>query len=302
MNITMRQLQVFQAVARHLSYTRAAVELHLSQPAVSMQIRQLEDNLGLALFEQLGKKIYLTSAGRELLPYCRDITRQLGKIREVCAAQRGLSEGTLALAVPGTANAFATRLLAAFCEAHPGISFNLDIANRKGLLERLEHNETDLVIMGKPPDDADLVEERFMDNPLVVIAPRGHALADRHRIPLTELLDSAFVVREAGSGTRIAMERFFDRYRVTLRARMELASNEAIKQAVMAGLGLGIVSLHTLELELAAQRLAVLDVEGFPIMRYWYVVHRQGKRLAPVAEAFRAFVIEEAPRLWTLGE
>lgn len=299
MNITMRQLQVFQAVARHLSYTRAAAALHLSQPAVSMQIRQLEDHLGVILFEQFGKRIHLTAAGQELLPYCRDITRQLSEIDELCGALRGLSHGTLRLAVPDTANALAARLLAAFCAAHPGINVNLAIANRKGLLERLASNETDLVIMGRPPDDMDLDSERFLDNPLVVIAPPAHPLAGRRRIPLTELLAAAFVLREPGSGTRIAMERFLGEHRVKLQTRLELASNDAVKHAVAAGLGLGIVSLHTLELELALHRVVVLDVADFPIMRYWYLVHRRGKRLALVAAAFRRFVSSEASRLWT---
>lgn len=302
MNITMRQLQVFQAVAKNLSYTKAAAELHLTQPAVSMQIKQLEDALGLPLFEQLGKKIYLSSAGAEMQHYSRAIGQQLAEIREVFAALKGLQRGTLALSAPSTANAFVTHLLAAFCQQHPEITFNLDIANRQGLLNRLEHNETDLVIMGQPPTDKDLSHEKFMDNPLVVIASAAHPLARRKAIPLAELMENEFLVREQGSGTRIAMERFFAAHDVSLHTRMELASNEAIKQAVSAGLGLGIVSIHTLELEMALGRVKVLEVESFPIMRHWYIVHRSGKRLAPVAQAFKAFVLTQAKSLWTLAD
>ncbi|MDX1607329.1 MAG: LysR family transcriptional regulator [Candidatus Competibacterales bacterium] len=301
MNITMRQLQVFQAVARHLSFTRAGAALHLTQPAVSMQIRQLEETLGLPLFEQIGKRVQLTVAGRELLEYSRRITAQLTEIGELFAALRGAEYGTLRLAVPGTANHFATRLLAAFCCVHPGVSFDLDVANRRGLLARLADNETDLVIMGRPPPGRDLISRRFMDNPLVVIAAPDHPCAGRDRVPLVELLDQPFLVREPGSGTRSAMERFFAEQQMTPAIRMTLASNEAIKQAVAAGLGLGIVSLHTLELELSARRLVVLKAEGFPIMRHWYLVHRRGKRLAPVTEAFGAFVLAEAHNLWPLA-
>ncbi|MFO1351388.1 MAG: LysR substrate-binding domain-containing protein [Gammaproteobacteria bacterium] len=302
MNITMRQLKVFQSVARHLSFTRAAAELFLTQPAVSMQVRQLEDTLGLPLFEQIGKKIFLTEAGREMVRYSRGISQQIEEIAEVFDQLRGVQRGTLRLSVPGTANHFVTKLLAEFCQRHAQITFNLDIANRKGLLDRLENNEADVVIMGKPPEEMDLVSDRFMDNPLVVIAQPGDALTKRTPVPLAELMQNSFVVREVGSGTRSAMERFFAEHGVTLKASMEMASNEAIKQAVAAGLGLGIVSVHTLELELALQRVAVIDCEAFPIMRHWYIVHRRGKRLSPIAEAFKAFVIGEAARLWPLGQ
>jgi DNA-binding transcriptional LysR family regulator len=300
MNITMRQLKVFQSVAQHLSYTKAAAELHLTQPAVSMQIRQLEENLGLPLFEQIGKKIHLTDAGREMIYYSHSISRQLEQIGEVFASLRGIERGTLNLAVPGTANQFVTRFLAEFCRRHPTINFNLGIANRKGLLDRLESNDTDLVIMGKPPQGMDLVSERFMDNPLVVIASPEHALVERDSIPLAELMDNEFVMREQGSGTRIALERFFDEHQVKLKTSMEMASNEAVKQAVAAGLGLGMVSIHTLEMELALQRVAILPVEQFPIMRHWYIVYRQGKRLSPAARAFRDFVLNDATALWPL--
>lgn len=291
MHLTLRQLEVFEAVARHLSFTRAAEELHLSQPAVSMQIRQLEDAAGLPLFEKLGKQIHLTEAGREFYHYSQAIGRQLAELDEVVEALKGVQTGHLRISVATTANYFATRLLAAFSQRYPGTTFSLDVTNRKSLLEQLAHNETDLVIMGKPPEDLELDATAFMENPLVIIAPPKHPLASRREIPLVDLQNEVFVAREQQSGTRIAMERFFQERGVHLKTGMEMTSNSAIKHAVEAGLGLGIVSIHTLELELEARRLVVLDVEGFPIERHWYLVNAKGKRLPPVARAFFDFLM-----------
>ena len=294
MNVTLRQLKVFEAVARHCSYTRAAAEMHLTQPAVSMQIKQLEGNLGIALFEKLGKKTYLTEAGREFYGYSRSIAQQLDEAEEILEGIKGLTRGKLVISVASTANYFATRLLAAFVKAHPGVTTVLDVTNRRRLLEQLENNDTDLVIMGQPPGNMDLTTEAFMDNPLVVIAPPDHPLAQEKQFAIDRLKDETFVVRELGSGTRIAMERFFADKGVALTTGMEMTSNEAIKQAVEAGLGLGIVSIHTLELELELKRLTILDVNVFPILRHWYVVHRHDKRLSPTASAFKEFVLTES--------
>jgi len=293
MNITFRQLEVFEAVARLLSYTRAARELHLSQPAVSMQIKQLEENLGIDLFDQVGKKIYLTEPGREMFHYSRVISQQLDEAEEVLEQLKGVQRGRLVISVASTANYFATRLLAAFSKKYDQTTFSLDVNNRETLLQQLANNEPDIVIMGKPPEDPDLVAEDFMENPLVVIAAPDHILAGRANIALSELQSEVFVVREKGSGTWGAMQRFFSDHNIELNTGMEMTSNEAIKQAVEAGLGLGIVSIHTLSLELETRRLVVLDVESFPILRHWYLVYRQGKRLSPVAEAFRRFVFDE---------
>ena len=297
MNLTFRQLKVFEAVARHLSYTQAARELYLTQPAVSMQIKQLEENVGLPLFEQMGKKIYLTEAGREMYHYCRTIAAQLEEAEEVIEQLKGMRRGHLQISVATTANHFATRLLAEFVKHNEGVTFSLDVTNRETLLHQLAENERDIVIMGRPPGDGDLVAEPFMDNPLVVVAARDHPLVEKKNIKLDALRDEVFVTREQGSGTRIAMERFFKERGVSVNLEMEMTSNEAIKQAVEAGLGLGLVSIHTLELELETGRLVILDVEEFPILRHWYVVYRKGKRLAPVAEAFRQFIHKEAKSL-----
>ncbi len=298
MNVTLRQLKVFEAVARHLSFTRAAEELFLTQPAVSMQVKQLERHVGLPMFEQVGKKVSLTEAGREMQFYSRAIMQLIDEADDVLEGLRGGERGHLALAVPSTANQMTMHLLADFRQRNPAFTFNIDITNRKGLLRHLELNECDLVIMGKPPEEAGLESVAFMDNPLVVIAAPDHPLASRKRIDPADLKQETFVIREPGSGTRIAMERFFAEHGWHPDGGMEMASNEAIKQAVEAGLGLGIVSLHTLDAELAAGRIAVLEVDSFPILRHWYIVQRQGKRLSAVATRFREFVIGEAGRVW----
>lgn len=294
MHVTLRQLRVFESVARNLSYTKASQELHLSQPAVSMQVRQLEDEVGLPLFEKLRKQISLTEAGRELYHYSRSIDRALQEMEEVVEALKGVSRGRLSVAVASTVNYFAPRLLAAFHQRFPGIGLHLDVTNRERLVQQLQANSVDLVLMGQPPDGVDVESEAFMENPLVVVAPSGHPLAGARRVGLPRLSEEVFVMREPGSGTRQAMERFFTEHGASIRHGMQMTRNEAIKQAVRAGLGLSVVSLHTVELELETERLVILDVEGFPIERQWHLVYRRGRRLSPAARAFRQFVLDEA--------
>ena len=301
LHLTFRQLSVFEAVARQLSFSRAAQELHLTQPAVSMQIKQLEENVGTALFEQLGKKIYLTEAGRELYHYSRVIAQQLTEAEAVLAELKGLKRGKLKISVASTANYFAPQLLATFSQRFPTVTVSLNVTNRQTLLVQLGNNEMDMAIMGRPPEGLDLVAESFMDNPLVVIAPVNHSLARKKDIPLDRLQEETFLMREEGSGTRIAMERYFEARGVKIQAGMEMSSTEAIKQAVQAGLGLGVVSLHTVELELEAKRLKLLDVQGFPIRRHWYIVHRKDKRLSASAQAFKNFLLDEAVSVLSLA-
>ncbi|MDP2112180.1 MAG: LysR family transcriptional regulator [Thiobacillus sp.] len=292
--LTLRQFRVFDAVARHLSFSRAAEELHLSQPAVSMQVRGIETILGMRLTEQLGKKIFLTEAGREVLHASQAITARLNDLQANLAQLQSIDSGQLNLAATSTVNVIATDILARFRGRHPGVSVHLDVSNRAAVLDQLVGNRIDLAIMGQVPDGLGLDAIRFMDNPLVVIAPPDHPLVGQKNISMASLATESFLVREAGSGTRGAMERFFAARGLEIRSSMEMSSNEAIKQAVQAGLGLGILSLQTLEMELALKRLAVLEVEGFPIMRHWYVVHRADKRLSPVAQAFKEFVLAPA--------
>jgi LysR family transcriptional regulator, low CO2-responsive transcriptional regulator len=294
LNLTFRQLKVFEAAARHLSYTRAAEELHLSQPGVSMQIKQLEEVVGLPLFEQIGKKMHLTVAGKEIYIYSQSIGHLLDEAEVVMEELKGVQSGRLAISVATTASHFATRLLAAFSQRYDGVTISLDITNRASLREQLDNNQPDLVIMGQPPEGMDVESETFMENPLVMIAPANHALVNENNIPLKRFEDERFVVRETGSGTRSAIQRFFEEHNVSFHTGIEMSSNEAIKQAVEAGLGLGIVSIHTLELELETKRLVILDVEDFPIMRHWHIMQRSGKRLSPVAQTFKQFVLDEA--------
>ena len=293
-NFTLRQLQVFEKVASHLSYSRAAKELYLSQPAVSMQIKQLEGHIGLPLFEQFGKKIFLTEAGRELFHYSRSITQQLAEMEAVLDEMKGPGQGRLTLSVVNTVNYFTPKLLARFCRLYPGININLQVANRDAVLKQLADNNTDLAIMGQPPEGQDLIAEPFMENPLVVIAAPEHPLAKRRRIKLTQLAQETFLSREPGSGTRGAMERVFAEHQLQPRISMEMETNEAIKQAVQAGMGLGILSLHSIELELETGRLIILNVEHFPLRRHWYIAHRSHKRLSGAALAFKEFLLTEA--------
>ncbi|MGX2039126.1 LysR family transcriptional regulator [Methylocaldum sp. MU1018] len=296
MNITLRQLKVFERVARRLSFTRAAEELYLTQPAVSMQIKQFEDVIGLPLFERLGKKIYLTRAGEELYRLSRTISLQLEEAEQLVEELKGTEGGRLGVSVASTVHYFAIRLLADFCRRYPKVKVSFKVTNRKGLLQQLDDNEADIILMGQPPEDQDLAAEAFMDNPLVIIAPANHPLAGKKGISLSELSHETFIMREQGSGTRNAVERFLSEKGVQISASVEMNTNGAIKQGVEEGLGLGIVSIHTIERELEDGRVVVLDAEFFPIMRQWYIVHRAGKRLSAVAREFEEFVRNEAGR------
>jgi DNA-binding transcriptional LysR family regulator len=286
-NVTFRQLRVFAAIARLGSFTRAAEDLHLTQPTLSMQVRKLGEAIGLPLFEQIGKKVYLTDAGRALQDFCREVFDTLARFEMTVAALKGLKRGRLRLAVVSTAEYFLPRLLGPFSAAHPGIEFTLEVLNRERIIERLKANADDLYVFGFPPDEVEVDAIRFTENPLVVVAPQGHRLEAVRRIPLARLMDEPFLMREPGSGTRSAVERFFAERGVQPKVRMELGSNEATKQAVLGGLGVSVLSRHTIE---HASGLAVLDVEGFPLVRHWYLVRPKGKRPSVVASAFCAYL------------
>lgn len=294
MHITIRQLKVFDAVAAHLSYTKAAEELHLTQPAVSMQVKQLEGAVGLPLFEVFGKKVYLTHAGNVFLVHARQLLEQLRLAAEEMDAIKGIDGGSIKVSIASTVNYFAARLLAKFCQIHEKVQVRLEVTNRKTLIERLEENQPDIVLMGQPPPELDLVAEPFMTNPLIVIASTSHPLAGLKKpVSIKQLAAERIILREPGSGTRNAVERFLMDKEITPVSQTVMTSNEAIKQTVEAGLGVAIVSIHTVELELAVGRLARLNVQGFPINRKWYVAHRAGKQLSATAQAFRDFVLVE---------
>lgn len=290
-HLTLRQLRVFESASRHLSFTRAAEEMHLTQPAVSMQVRQLEEHVGLPLFEQIGRKLLLTDAGAEIQRLARGMSRLMTDAETAIDEIKGLKRGHLKITVAGTANYFVPQLLAEFTKAYPGITISLDVTNREGLLRQLDENDTDIAIMGRPPNDRDYDFTPFRDNPLVIIARPDHPLARKKRIPLERLADETFLVREPGSGTRIAMERFFHERNMRVRTGMEVGSNEAIKQSVQAGLGLGLLSQDTVGLELKLKHLVLLDVEGFPIMRHWYAVTMKNRQPSKATQAFREFLL-----------
>jgi LysR family transcriptional regulator, low CO2-responsive transcriptional regulator len=296
-NVTLRQLKVFEAVANHLSFSRAAEELHLTQPAVSMQVQALAEQAGVPLFEQMGKRIYLTAAGEELLRHARRIGQQIQEAGDALAAIRGAKGGRLTLGVVSTAKYFAPRLLVAFRNEHPDADLHLGVFNREALVNQLADNQIDLAIMGTPPKEVETVSSVFADHPHVIIAPADHPLASRKRIDPADLASEPFMIREPGSGTRGAMERFFAGHGVALAHTTEMGSNETIKQAVMAGMGLAFISDHTIGLELAAGRLVRLPVSGTPVTRQWYVVHRADKQLLPMTLAFLDFVRLHGPRL-----
>ncbi|BAU49997.1 LysR family transcriptional regulator [Sulfurifustis variabilis] len=291
---TLRQLEVFEAIARLGSFTRAAEELYLTQPTVSMQIKKLSDAVGLPLFEHVGKKVYLTDAGRALHAFAREIFDHFARFEMTIADMKGLKKGTLKLAVVTTAKYFAPRLLGPFCQRYPGIDVSLKVSNRERVLERLAENQDDLYILGQPPEELDAVAEPFLENPLVVLAPANHPLVGR-KIPLARLAEEPFLMREPGSGTRKALERLFAAHGLALKVRMELGSNEAIKQAIVGGLGVSVLSRHTLALDAPMGQLAVLDVEGFPIPRHWYVAYPAGKQLSVVARTFLDY-LKQAPK------
>ncbi len=290
MNITIRQLKIFEVVAQHLSYTRAAEILFLSQPAVSMQIKQLDSEVGLPLVEKMGKKLFLTEMGNELLVYARNISMQLVELNDVVEELKGSQKGQLKIAVASTASSFSLKLLGEFYKRFPGSNISLDVTNRASLLNHLEDNTVDMVIMGRPPEEMDVEAVNFMDNPLVVVAEANHSLANSKNIPLKVIQKETFIMREHGSGTRIAMEQFFQESGYEISSVMEMSSNDAINQAVEAGLGLGIVSRDTLQREIQLGKLIILDVESFPIMRHWYLVHRKGKRFTGLMSAFKQIV------------
>ena len=292
-NATLRQLKIFETVARRLSFSRAAEELYLTQPAVSTQVKQLEEHAGLPLFEQLGKRIYLTPAGNEMLHYSRAILEQFREADDAMARLKGISGGTLNVAVISAGDYFFPRLLAAFTQRNTDVRLNLAVHNREELLHQLSDNLTDLAVMVRPPRDMDTVNVSFAPHPYVIVAPPDHPLVERRNMPLEALADEPFIVRERGSDTWNSMEEGFAGRLSNLNVAMEITSTETIKQAVIAGMGLSFLSAHTISMELQVGKLAVLDIEGFPVMLNWFVVHRNNKRLPPVALAFKQFLVEE---------
>jgi len=296
---TLRQLDTFIEVARQLSISRAASALHVSQPAVSMQLRQLEEVLGMPLYEQLGRGIVLTEAGQEVLAHAQAATAQLRQMEDAMAARRGIRKGRVDLGMVSTAKYFVPMLLVLFRKKFPDIEITLQIHNRERIMQLLLLGEVDLVIMGRAPEAIDCVASAFATNPLGVICAPEHPLSRRRNAPPAILDGQVFVVRETGSGTRQAMERLFGEHGIRPRIAMEMPSNETIKQAVMAGMGMSFLSLRTIRQELASGHLVLVDIQGLPIVRHWHITHLAARRLSPAAAAFKDFILEEAGALIT---
>jgi len=296
-HLTIRQLEVLSAVGREGSVTAAAEFLHLTQPAVSMQLRQLEQQLELALFETVGRRLQITEPGKELVRLAAELLARLDDFEQTARSLRGVRHGRIRLGVVSTAKYFAPRLLAQFVKLYAGLEFKLTIHNRAEMIEQLQAYAIDLGIMGQPPEGLHFEGTPFAPNPLVALAAPSHPLSLRRGLYPEDLADQPFIVREPGSGTRSAMDRYFADHGVQVRAVMEADSNETIKQAVMAGIGMGFLSLHTVRPELAAGRIAVLDVFGLPLRRQWYVVHSRQRRLTPAAEEFLKYLLREADGL-----
>lgn len=294
MHLTLRQLQCFSAVAKDLSFTRAAEALHLTQPAVSMQVRQLEQQAGIAVTEQIGKRIYLTEAGEEVLRYARSILQQVDELDDVLGKLKGLGGGELRIAAISSANYFAPKLLGVFHQRFPDVGVSMDITRQQSVLQQVAANEVDMAIMGQPPEDIGVDAIPFMDNPLVIIAPPDHRLAKLKVIAHKEMEKEVFLTREPGSGTRGSMQRFFRQHKLKLTTGMEMGSLEGIKQGVQAGLGLGVVPKGAIEIELQLKKLVALNIKDTPINRHWYAVLHKGKRLSAAAEAFKSLLVDEA--------
>ncbi|MDP5338105.1 MAG: LysR substrate-binding domain-containing protein [Nodularia sp. (in: cyanobacteria)] len=291
---TLHQLKVFEAAARHSSFTRAAEELFLTQPTVSMQIKQLTKSVGLPLFEQVGKRLFLTEAGRELFATCRQIFETIAQFEMTVADLKGLKQGQLRLAVITTAKYFVPRLLGPFCQLYPGIEISLQVTNHERILERMVNNMDDLYIMSQVPESLDVSYEPFLDNPLVMFAPVNHPLAKEKNIPIERLTNEPFIMREPGSGTRRAVQQLFDQHGVKVKVKLELGSNEAIKQAIAGGLGISVLSRHTLMPD--SSEFSILDVEHFPIKRTWFLGYPSGKQLSIVARTYYEYLLEAAKK------
>ena len=300
MNVTFRQLRLFLALAETGSVSGAAKVLHVTQPTASMQLKEIGLAVGLPLYEVIGKKVYLTEVGHELAATARAIGATWESFEQGVDAVKGLARGKLRIAVVSTAKYFVPRLIGRFCQKHPAIDVSLEILNRDGVVQRLRENRDDLYIMSMPPAEMELHDEVIMPNPIVLIAPQSDPLVQRARspgpVPLKALEDRRFILREPGSGTRMAGDQHFRKMRFRPDVRLELGSNEAVKESVAGGLGIGVVSRHALHGHDKEHGVRVIDVEGFPLPSAWHMVHHAGQKLSPVAQAFKRHLLADLAR------
>jgi LysR family transcriptional regulator, low CO2-responsive transcriptional regulator len=290
---TLKQLRALTAVVRTGTYTAAAKQLHVTPPAVSIQMGLLEDYAGLPLVERAGDRYIATEAGRELVQAARDIDEILAESSEKLAHLLGDEGGQVRVGITSTAKYFAPRALAAYAREHPKVDVRLSVGNREESISSLKNHDTDFAIMGRPPEDFDVEAVIFSDHPHIIIAPPDHQLRSRSHIPIKSLADEKFLSREPGSGTRILMSRLFAGVGIEPEIGMEIGSNETIKQAVIAGLGVALISAHTVAVELADGRLVALDIQGMPLVRNWYVVKRKEKHMLPATQALWTFMLEK---------
>jgi DNA-binding transcriptional LysR family regulator len=294
MNVTFRQLRLFLALADTGSVSAAARAMHVTQPTASMQLREIGDSVGLPLYEVIARKVFLTDAGWQLARTARNIVDEWESFGQTVNAMQGLTRGRLRVAVVSTAKYFVPRLLGSFCESHPGIDISLEVLNRDGVVQRLRENRDDLYVMSMPPQDMDLEDQTFLANPLVLIAPADHALAARQRLSIKSLAKERFILRERGSGTRLATDQFLGAHGFEPENRLELGSNEAIKEAVAGHLGVAVISRHAIRESDLLQDLCLLPVSGMPIRSQWHVVYPRAKQLSPIARVFRDHLLVQA--------
>lgn len=300
MNMTFRQLRLVQALADTGSISAAARATHVTQPTASMQLREAANAVGMPLYEVIGKRVHLTEAGKELARTARAMSAEWEAFEQKIDGLKGLTRGRLKVAVVSTAKYFVPRLLGSFCATYPAIDISLEVLNRDGVVSRLTDNLDDMYIMSMPPTDFDLEDQVFMPNPLVVIAagkkPASKRVLASKPIDLTDLVGSRFILREPGSGTRMATDAHFRRLGFNPSLKLELGSNEAIREAVAGGLGVAVISKHALKGQ-ASDGVVELDVRGFPLQSQWHVVHHKGKQLSPIAQIFRDHLLRSS-RLW----
>jgi DNA-binding transcriptional LysR family regulator len=265
--------------------------MHVTQPTASMQLKEVADAVGLPIYEVVARKVYMTEVGLELARTARTIATEWEGFSQKVDAHKGFMRGTLRVAVVSTAKYFVPRLLGSFCKRYPEIDVSFEVLNRDGVVSRLRSNLDDIYVMSTPPTDIDLVDETFMANPLVAIAATRSPLAKRRQLALPELAAERFILREKGSGTRMAIDQFFKAARFRPNLRLELGSNEAIKESVAGGLGISVLSSHALHGHAREHGVCVLNVEGFPLESNWHVVHPKGKKLSPIAAVFKSHLL-----------
>jgi len=296
MNISFRQLRLVLALAESGSVSGAAQLMHVTQPTASMQLKDVADAIGLPIYEVIGRRVYMTEIGKELAQTARAISAEWDGFEQRLDAIKGYTRGRLRVALVSTAKYFVPRLLGSFCKRFPDIDVSLEVLNRDGVVARLRNNLDDLYVMSVPPQDLDLADRVFMANPLVVICARSNPLAQQRSLSLATLQSQRFILREPGSGTRMAVDQCFKKHKFRPDLRLELGSNEAIKESVAGGLGIAVISRHALQGPARGQGVQVLDVAGFPLASQWHVVHPKGKKLSPIASIFKAHLLASAAK------